>query len=292
MRAAYGAAPADPLNKTLDGLFPTAKVVGGYDFVGEGWPTTALAPDPDPIDFNGHGTHVADIIAGKSADGTHKGMAPGATLLAVKVCSAVATSCSGVALLQGMDFALDPNGDGDTDDAVDVINMSLGSDYGQIEDDLTLASTNAVKLGVVVVVSAGNGGNKPYIVGSPSIAPGVISVAQTQVPSATAIPLVINTPAGDCRRVWQHCDGRLGAGRRRRDGRRCVHWARLSGRQHRAGKPCGSDLEQPRRENRADRSRRLFGQPEGGLRGESGRHRRADRPGRAGRRGFVLVWRR
>ena len=194
--AAYGASPADPLNTTLDGLFPTAKVIAGFDFVGESWPNTPLlAPDPDPIDFGGHGTHVADIIAGQSLDGLHKGMAPGAKLVAVKVCSAVATSCSGIALLQGMDFALDPNGDGDTADAVDIINMSLGSDYGQIEDDLSLASTNAVKLGVIVVASAGNGGNKPYIVGSPSTAPGVISVAQTQVPSAQAIPLVVNTPA-------------------------------------------------------------------------------------------------
>ena len=193
--AAYGASPADPLNTTLDGLFPTAKVVAGFDFVGESWPNTPLAPDPDPIDFEGHGTHVADIIAGQSLDGLHKGMAPGAKLMAVKVCSAVATSCSGIALLQGMDFALDPNGDGDTSDAVDIINMSLGSDYGQIEDDLSLASTNAVKVGVIVVTSAGNGSNKPYVVGSPSTAPGVISVAQTQVPSAQAIPLVVNTPA-------------------------------------------------------------------------------------------------
>ena len=194
-QAAYGADPADPKNTTRDGLFPTAKVVGGYDFVGEVWPNGPLAPDDDPIDLDGHGTHVADIIAGRSADGTHKGMAPNAQLYAVKVCSAVATSCSGVALLQGMDFALDPNGDGNTEDAVDVINMSLGSAYGQIEDDLTLAATNAVKLGVVVVVSAGNSANRPYIVGSPSTGVGVISVAQTQVPSATAVPLVVNSPA-------------------------------------------------------------------------------------------------
>ena len=202
--AAYGTAAADPKNTTTDGLFPTAKVVGGYDFVGETWPlcapgTECRSEDPDPIDFQGHGTHVADIIAGKSTDGLHKGMAPGAKLVAVKVCSAVATSCNGIALLKAMDFALDPNGDGDTSDAVDVINMSLGSDYGQIEDDLTLAATNAVKLGVVVVTSAGNGGNKPYIVGSPSIAPGVISVAQTAVPSAKAIPLVVNAPAAIAR---------------------------------------------------------------------------------------------
>ncbi len=198
--AAYGAAPADPKNTTLDGVFPTAKVVGGFDFVGEAWPNCApgvdcRSEDPDPIDFQGHGTHVADIIAGKSLDGLHKGMAPGAKLVAVKVCSAVATSCNGIALLKAMDYALDPNGDGDTSDAVDVINMSLGSNYGQIEDDLSLAASNAVKLGVVVVTSAGNGGNKPYIVGSPSIAPGVISVAQTEVPSASAIPLLVNAPA-------------------------------------------------------------------------------------------------
>ena len=94
-----------------------------------------------------------------------------------------------------MDYALDPNGDGDTSDAVDVINMSLGQAYGQIEDDLTLAATNAVKLGVVVVVSAGNSANRPYVVGSPSTGVGVISVAQTQTPSAKAVPLVVNAPA-------------------------------------------------------------------------------------------------
>jgi minor extracellular serine protease Vpr len=197
--AAYGAGPTDPKNTTLDGLFPTSKVVGGYDFVGESWPTGPETPDADPIDHQGHGTHVADIIAGRSADGAHKGMAPDASLYAVKVCSAVASACSGVALLQGMDFALDPNGDGDISDAVDVINMSLGSAYGQIEDDLTLAATNAVKLGVVVVVAAGNSGNKPYAVSSPSIGVGVISVAQTQVPSATAVPLVVNAPASIAR---------------------------------------------------------------------------------------------
>jgi subtilisin family serine protease len=192
--AAYGGLDS-PLNTTRDGLFPTAKVVDGYDFVGEAWPNAARTEDEDPIDYEGHGTHVADIIAGKSADGAHKGMAPGASLVAVKTCSAVSSSCNGVALLLGMDFALDPNGDSDVSDAVDVINMSLGSSYGQVEDDLSLAAANAVELGVVVVASAGNSANKPYVTGSPASTAGVISVAQTQVPSATAVPLVVNAPA-------------------------------------------------------------------------------------------------
>lgn len=202
--AAYGATTADAKNKTTDGLFPTAKVVGGYDFVGEVWPGTAanpqpLQPDPDPIDcgraavgapcVGGHGTHVADIIGGNT------GVAPGVSFYAVKVCSAVATSCSGIALLQGVDFALDPNADGDVSDRVDIINLSLGSPYGQIEDDLTAALDDAAGLGVVVVASAGNSADRPYIVGSPSIGRSVISVAQTHVPTARSIPLVVNSPA-------------------------------------------------------------------------------------------------
>lgn len=182
----------------VPGLYPSAKVVGGYDFVGETWDGTAttppLQPDPNPLDHSGHGTHVADIIGGRSTDGSHVGVAPGTQLYAVKVCSSVSTSCSAVALLEGMDFALDPNGDGDISDAVDVINMSLGNSYGQREDDLSEASANAVRMGVVVVASAGNSADRPYIVGSPSSTPEVISVAQTQVPSAKSIPLVINSP--------------------------------------------------------------------------------------------------
>jgi len=190
-QAAYGAA-----GEIIEpGTFPTAKVVGGYDFVGETWPGGARSEDPDPIDFQGHGSHVADIIAGRSADGTHVGVAPGASLHAVKVCSAVASSCNGIALLKGMDYALDPNGDGSIKDAVDVVNMSLGSSYGQIQDDLSAASANAVKAGVVVVASAGNSADRPYITGSPGATPEVISVAQTAMPNATAIQLSINSPA-------------------------------------------------------------------------------------------------
>lgn len=187
--AAYGAAPGDPKQTTRDGLFPTAKVIEGFDFVGEAWPGGPRTEDDDPIDYEGHGTHVADIIAGV---GPNKGVAPGAKLLAVKVCSAVSSSCNGIALLKGMDYALDPNGDGDLADAADVINMSLGASYGQESiDDLAFAARNAVTLGVSVVASAGNSADKPYVTGTPAAAVGVLSVAQTQVPSAKAFPLVV-----------------------------------------------------------------------------------------------------
>ncbi len=196
--AAYGTATTDPRNTTRDGLFPTSRVVNGYDFVGESWPSGPLAPDDDPIDCGpsaipcagGHGTHVADIIGGTA------GVAPKVNLYAVKVCSAVTSSCSGVALLQGMEFAADPNGDGDHSDRVDIINMSLGSPYGQpFDDDLVAAVEGATKLGILTVASAGNSGDKPYVTGTPGAAPSALSVAQTAVPSAFQPQYEVTAPA-------------------------------------------------------------------------------------------------
>jgi minor extracellular serine protease Vpr len=175
------------------GSFPTAKVVGGYDFVGADWPNAPEAPDPDPLDAGpsaGHGTHVAHIIGGVG------GVAPGVDLYAVKVCSSVSTACSGVALIQGMEFAADPNGDGMINDRVDIINMSLGSPYGQpFDDDLSAAVDNASAMGILTVASAGNSSDKPYAVGTPSAAKTALSVAQTSVPSAFLPLMEVTAPA-------------------------------------------------------------------------------------------------
>lgn len=201
--------PANPL------LFPNSKVVGGYDFVGEIWPNGELFPDPNPLDYGGHGTHVADIIGGlpipnpttarvqvvhaapaaPNDDGTLDasisadndvlggGVAPGVSLYAYKVCSAVASSCSGMGLLQAMDRAADPNGDGNTADAVDIINLSLGADYGlNFADDLAAAVENLSALGVLTVASAGNSADKPFVIGTPAAAPSALAVAQTELP--------------------------------------------------------------------------------------------------------------
>lgn len=184
----------------------TTKVVGGYDFVGERWPNVSvLEPDGNPIDCEGHGTSVADITAGNDGNGW-KGVAPDAQLYAVKVCSAVSTSCSGVAIVQGLEFALDPNGDNDLSDAVDVVNMSLGGGYGQRENPAAYAAQVVARFGVVVVASAGNDGNVPYINGSPSSAPEAIAVAQTTMPDSFTYPLtvVINSVASLFNNtVWQ-----------------------------------------------------------------------------------------
>jgi minor extracellular serine protease Vpr len=179
------------------GTFPTAKVVGGYDFVGSDWSGEEggppEAPDPDPLDKGdgaGHGTHVAHIIGGVG------GVAPQVKLYAVKVCSSVSTACSGVGLIQGMEFAVDPNNDGRFRDRVDLINMSLGSDYGQpFDDDLSAAVENLTKLGILTVSSAGNASDKPYAVGTPSATSSALSVAETNVPSAFLPLMQVTAPA-------------------------------------------------------------------------------------------------
>src|ERR671910_166745 len=74
-------------------------------------------------------------------------------------------------------------GDGDSRDAADVINLSLGEDYTVSEVDAeALAAVDA--LGTVVVAAAGNAGNQPnlggaYVVGTPGNVPTVIGVAST-----------------------------------------------------------------------------------------------------------------
>ena len=187
--------PADPA------LYPTAKVIGGYDFVGSSWPNTVEMPDPNPMDdeaggVDGHGTHVASIIGGVAVpdDNIGPGVAPGVEFYALKVCSSVSTSCSGLALMQSYEWAADPNGDLNFDDRADVVNLSLGSVYGMPSSADSDAMGMLVDLGSTVVASAGNSGNMPYITGSPSSARAAISVAQTSVPSSVLYRIRRNTP--------------------------------------------------------------------------------------------------
>ena len=111
-----------------------------------------------------------------------------------------------------MDFALDPNNDGRIRDHVDIINMSLGSSYGQaFDDDLSLAVDNIpAKVGVLTVASAGNSADKQFITGSPAAASSALSVAQTEVPSSTLQLMTMLAPVtGERGAVFQPWSGPL-----------------------------------------------------------------------------------
>lgn len=164
--------------------FPTAKVIGGLDFVGTEYDSAAVdfkrtVPllDGNPIDEAGHGSHVAGTVAGHG-DGvnTYDGVAPDASLYALKVFGAEGSTGDSV-VIAAMEYAADPNGDGDASDGLDVVNLSLGSGYGSGHILYSEAIQNLSRGGTVVVCSGGNSGDTPYIVGSPGVAEDALSVA-------------------------------------------------------------------------------------------------------------------
>lgn len=182
------------------GTFPTAKVIGGFDFAGPTYDASATDPaltvphpDPDPLDGAGHGTHVSGIAAGEGVPGKiGPGVAKGALLYAFKVFGDNGGSTTLTS--EAIERALDPNNDGSIDDHVDVINMSLGLDFSGPDDPSAIESENAAKLGVIVAAAAGNAGDIPYVAGAPAAAPDAISVAAS-VPGGSVLALQVNSPA-------------------------------------------------------------------------------------------------
>ncbi len=101
---------------------------------------------PEPVDDNGHGTHISGIIAALRNNGIGTvGIAPNAKILPVKVLDASGSgTISGV--VNGILWAAGQN--------VDVINLSLGST--EDDDVLHTAVQYAVNRGTAVVAAAGN----------------------------------------------------------------------------------------------------------------------------------------
>ena len=170
-------------NEGDDG-FPNKKVVGGVDLVGSKYnaasPEFSIrlpSPDMNPLDEAGHGTHVAGTVAG-IGDGvnSYNGVAPEADLYAIKVFGAEG-STSDYVVIAALEYSADPNADGNSDDQLDVVNLSLGSSYGNPAILYGEAVKNLVNGGTVVVASAGNSGHKDYIVGAPGTSDAAISVA-------------------------------------------------------------------------------------------------------------------
>jgi len=195
--------PADPA------LFgPDApKVKGGTDLVGDDYdasdPTKNTPhPDPNPLDCNGHGSHVAGTAAGFGVkdDGTTfrgpydantpnvkfrigPGVAPLADVYAVRV-----FGCTGSTdvVVEAIDWAVAHG--------MQIISMSLGSDFGPEDTADAEASEHAAEAGLIVVAAAGNAGQSPYFLGSPAAGDKTLAAAAmdstAKFPGAT---LTLNT---------------------------------------------------------------------------------------------------
>ncbi len=106
-------------------------------------------------DDNGHGTHVAGIIAGNGHDslGVRAGMAPAADLISLKVLDA-----KGGGYISNVIAALDWVAANRVQYNIRVVNLSIGAPVTEsyTTDPLTLAAKRVVDAGVVVVTAAGN----------------------------------------------------------------------------------------------------------------------------------------
>ncbi|KAH8586559.1 putative minor extracellular protease vpr [Bisporella sp. PMI_857] len=137
------------------GFGPGFKVAGGYDLVGnEFWPETAeKTPDADPIDQQGHGTHVSGIIAAdifSRSSGTDEETLIDAFLMAYN-------------------------------DGADIITSSIGGLNGWTDNAWAVVASRLVDQGVVVTISAGNDGQAgPYAASSGSSGEHVLAIASVE----------------------------------------------------------------------------------------------------------------
>src|SRR5229473_2577163 len=178
--------PADPA------LFgPNApKVKGGTDLVGDDYNASdpkhsTPQPDPNPLDCNGHGSHVAGTAAGfgETADGKTfrgpydkntpnvsfrigPGVAPLADVYAVRVFGCVGSTD---VVVEAIDWAVEHD--------MQIISMSLGADFGPEDTADAEASEQAAEAGLIVVAAAGNAGQSVYFLGSPAAADKTLAAA-------------------------------------------------------------------------------------------------------------------
>ncbi|KKO44591.1 peptidase [Arsukibacterium ikkense] len=150
--------------------WPQGSVIGGFNFI---------TNTPNPIDpaNEGHGTSVAHSV---------NGVAPDVKFYGYKVCAPAPIFCTGLAQVQALEASMDPNGDGNLADRVDIVNMSLGGQFGstQTQSGTQFLIQRAAELGVNMVISAGNDGNVPFRVGGPSTTPNALSVGAMTHPAA------------------------------------------------------------------------------------------------------------
>lgn len=132
------------------------KVVDGYDFVDN---------NEDPMDTDGHGTHVAGI---SSADGDLEGVAPESEVLAYRALSSFGGTTSDI--IASIEQAVE-------DDA-DVIGLSLGGD-GDPDDALSSAVDDASEDALVVVAAGNDGALGKDSVASPGTARNALTVGAT-----------------------------------------------------------------------------------------------------------------
>lgn len=155
----------------VDGMFAGKNLIYGPDLSFE-----SQDQELRNVDTNGHGTHLAGIIAGRKGYGATRfyGMAPYSRIVSLKVATRDGiTDVSQV--IAAINWVVEHrNTDGLN---IRVLNLSFGTDGTQeyLLDPLAFAVEQAWSSGIVVVVAAGNDGNE-FALRNPAYDPFVIAV--------------------------------------------------------------------------------------------------------------------
>lgn len=155
-------------------------------------------------DDSGHGTHVSSILAGNGfcSHGTYAGVAPEASIIAVKVLDRYGNGTI-PDVLQGAAWILAHKDEYN----IRVVNISVGSRRlrSQQENNRLLAGIEKLwTSGLVVVVAAGNGGPAPKSIGLPGSSKKVITVGAcddhipVKLPSGEMVDYSGRGPTEDC----------------------------------------------------------------------------------------------
>ncbi|PVF93858.1 subtilisin-like protein [Serendipita vermifera] len=157
---------------SLGGCFGSGcKIASGYDFVGDDYSgKNTPVPDNDPMDCNGHGTHVAGIIGANPGNIYNiSGVAYKAELAGYRVFGCDGSVADDV-LISAMARAYK--------DGCDVITMSLGGPAGWTSSPLSVVASRAAQDGRIVTIAAGNDGTQGmWYASGPATGIDVISVA-------------------------------------------------------------------------------------------------------------------
>lgn len=144
---------------------------------------STIPGSPGSADFIGHGTHVASLIlgSGRASQGEFTGIAPAANLISVRVTSGEETQMTPQkryqALVAGLNWATENRQRYN----IRVVNLSIGYPLIQsgqnIIDPLDKAIRQATQAGLVLIVAAGNDGDRPgTLCKTPATHPDVITV--------------------------------------------------------------------------------------------------------------------
>ena len=126
--------------------------VGGEDFTSE----TEFGPmtlDGDPMDDNGHGTHVSGTLAAEKNGYLVSGVAPEVDLFALKILRADGTGWYSN-LIAALEWIIDYNVAHPGAGAIDVVNMSVGSH--DVSAELANAISATAATGTILVAASGN----------------------------------------------------------------------------------------------------------------------------------------